>query len=256
MAELTAPQQNRLLGQLANMLRATEGDIAAPEFLPSGLDVMGLVRQLMLPSAETVEKMSYGDPLFRMPMQSNIPITADREYLADIAGMIPFGAPAARPTARGIQDLVRQIQTEPPVGSIRPTASSAREKVASSELIGPFYHASPKSNIEEFRATTKQERKETGFGDPRGVFFTQDPNYASGYGRYLYETYIPRKAITWNTGGQKDILSPVFNQDLEAIVPQEFADMVKINRVIDLSKEDMPQRPDWWYESLQASRLD
>jgi len=120
MAELTAPQQNRLLGQLANMLRTTEGDIAAPEFLPRQLDVMGLVRQLMLPSAETVEKLSYGDPLFRTPMQSNIPITADREYLADIAGMIPFGAPAARPTARGIQDLVRQIQTEPPTGAVTP----------------------------------------------------------------------------------------------------------------------------------------
>jgi hypothetical protein len=79
---------------------------------------MGLVRQLMLPSAETVEKMSYGDPMFRMPTQSNIPITADKEYLADVAGMIPFGAPAARPTARGIQDLVRQIQTTPPTGAV------------------------------------------------------------------------------------------------------------------------------------------
>jgi hypothetical protein len=56
MAELRAPEQNRLLGQLARMLRTTEGDIAAPEFLPKELDVMGLVRQLMLPSAETVEK--------------------------------------------------------------------------------------------------------------------------------------------------------------------------------------------------------
>lgn len=137
MAELTAPQQNRLLGQLANMLRATEGDIAAPEFLPSQLDVMGLVRQLMLPSAETVEKMSYGDPLFRMPMQSNIPITADREYLADIAGMIPFGAPAARPTARGIQDLVRQIQTEPPTGAISPeiAARVLPESITGSKIV-------------------------------------------------------------------------------------------------------------------------
>jgi uncharacterized ParB-like nuclease family protein len=123
MAELRAPEQNRLLGQLARMLRTTEGDIAAPEFLPKGLDVMGLVRQLMLPSAETVEKLSYGDPLFRMPTQSNIPITADREYLADVAGMIPFGAPAARPSARAMQDLVRQIQTEPPTGAITPRAS-------------------------------------------------------------------------------------------------------------------------------------
>jgi hypothetical protein len=112
MAELRAPEQNRLLGQLARMLRTTEGDIAAPEFLPKGLDVMGLVRQLMLPSAETVEKMSYGDPLFRMPTQSNIPITADREYLADIAGMIPLGAPA-------VSQIAREIATTAPEGAIR-----------------------------------------------------------------------------------------------------------------------------------------
>ena len=112
MAELRAPEQNRLLGQLARMLRTTEGDIAAPEFLPRGLDVMGLVRQLMLPSAETVEKLSYGDPLFRMPTQSNIPITADREYLADIAGMIPLGAPA-------VSQIAREIATTAPEGAIR-----------------------------------------------------------------------------------------------------------------------------------------
>jgi disulfide oxidoreductase YuzD len=82
---------------------------------------MNLVRQLMLPSAETVEKMSYGDPLFRMPQQSRIPITADREYLADVAGMLPLGAPAARPSARAMQDLVREIQTTPPVGAISGT---------------------------------------------------------------------------------------------------------------------------------------
>jgi disulfide oxidoreductase YuzD len=140
MAELRAPEQNRLLGQLARMLRTTEGDIAAPEFLPKSLDVMGLVRQLMLPSAETVEKLSYGDPLFRMPTQSNIPITADREYLADIAGMIPFGAPAARPSARAMQDLVRQIQTEPPTGAITPRASLL-DQPAQSVVENPFQTA-------------------------------------------------------------------------------------------------------------------
>jgi hypothetical protein len=117
MAELRAPEQNRLLGQLANMLRTTEGDIAAPEFLPRGLDVMGLVRQLMLPSAETVEKMSYGDPLFRMPTQSNIPITADREYLADVVGMAPMVPAASRATTRlsneAADALVRAITRNP-----------------------------------------------------------------------------------------------------------------------------------------------
>ena len=117
MAELRAPEQNRLLGQLARMLRTTEGDIAAPEFLPKGLDVMGLVRQLMLPSAETVEKLSYGDPLFRMPAQSNIPITADREYLADVVGMAPMvpaaSSGATRLTNEAADALVRAITRNP-----------------------------------------------------------------------------------------------------------------------------------------------
>jgi hypothetical protein len=109
MAELRAPEQNRLLGQLARMLRTTEGDIAAPEFLPKSLDVMGLVRQLMLPSAETVEKLSYGDPLFRMPTQSNIPITADREYLADVVGMAPMVPAASRATTRLSNEAADQL---------------------------------------------------------------------------------------------------------------------------------------------------
>jgi len=109
MAELRAPEQNRLLGQLARMLRTTEGDIAAPEFLPKGLDVMGLVRQLMLPSAETVEKLSYGDPLFRMPAQSNIPITADREYLADVVGMAPMVPAASRASTRLSNEAADQL---------------------------------------------------------------------------------------------------------------------------------------------------
>ncbi len=120
MDRISAPEQNRLLGRLADMLRMTEGQASAPEFLPPQLNVMNLVRQLMLPSAETVEKMSYGDPLFRMPQQSRIPITTDKQYLADIVGMVPFTAPAARPSARAMQDLVRQIQTTPPVGAIQP----------------------------------------------------------------------------------------------------------------------------------------
>lgn len=175
MAELRAPEQNRLLGQLARMLRATEGDIAAPEFLPKGLDVMGLVRQLMLPSAETVEKLSYGDPLFRMPTQSNIPITADREYLADVAGMIPFGAPAARPSARAVQDLVRQIQTEPPTGAIRPYNREEIKKIDEAILAAKvpentYFHGTDKA-FKDFR------RKDRGLA----YYFTPDPMQAASY---------------------------------------------------------------------------
>jgi hypothetical protein len=116
MDELTAPQQNRLLAGLSNLLRRVEQD-SGPEFLPRGLDVMGLVRQLALPSAETVEKMSYGDPLFRMPTQSNIPITTDRGYLAEVLGMLPAVPAASRATTRlsneAADALVRQITRNP-----------------------------------------------------------------------------------------------------------------------------------------------
>jgi hypothetical protein len=133
MDRISAPPQNALLGRLADLLRLAEtGAAGGPEFLPKGLDVMNLVRQLALPSAETVEKLSYGDPLFRMAPSgtgSRIPMTTDREYLADVAGMVPIAAPAARPSARGVQELVRQIQTEPPVGAVKlPPAPGLLEK--------------------------------------------------------------------------------------------------------------------------------
>jgi hypothetical protein len=153
MAELRAPEQNRLLGQLARMLRTTEGDIAAPEFLPKGLDVMGLVRQLMLPSAETVEKLSYGDPLFRMPTQSNIPITADREYLAEVLGMAPMVPAASRATTRlsneAADQLVRAI-TRNPEATAPGVLEAAGQMLPMSRIT--TYHGSP-SLFREFDPT-------------------------------------------------------------------------------------------------------
>ena len=112
MDRISAPEQNRILGGIANLLRKIEQD-SGPEFLPRNLDVMGLVRQLALPSAETVEKLSYGDPLFRMPTQSNIPITTDKGYLAEVLGMAPAVPAASRATTRlsneAADALVRQI---------------------------------------------------------------------------------------------------------------------------------------------------
>jgi hypothetical protein len=93
------------------------GAAGGPEFLPQGFDVMNLVRQLALPSPETMEKLSYGDPLFRMPTQSNIPITTDRGYLAEVLGMAPAVPPAARATTRlsnqAADALVRAVTRNP-----------------------------------------------------------------------------------------------------------------------------------------------
>ena len=183
MADLRAPEQNRLLGRLADMLRMTEGQAAAPEFLPPQLNVMNLVRQLMLPSAETVEKMSYGDPLFRMPQQSRIPITTDKQYLADIAGMVPFTAPAARPSARAMQDLVREIQTTIPVGAISPEIAArvipqtkVVDKAGNPKLV---YHGTNK-DFEQFSESMLGSKT----GNPTskmGYFFSDSPSEASRY---------------------------------------------------------------------------
>jgi len=108
MDRISAPEQNRILGGIANLLRKIEQD-SGPEFLPKSLDVMGLVRQLALPSAETVEKLSYGDPLFRMPTQSNIPITTDRGYLAEVLGMAPVVPAASRATTRISNEMADQL---------------------------------------------------------------------------------------------------------------------------------------------------
>jgi hypothetical protein len=108
MDRLSAPEQNAIGAYFANLLRRVEQD-SGPEFLPRGLDVMGLVRQLALPSAETVEKMSYGDPLFRMPTQSNIPITTDRGYVAEVLGMAPAVPAASRATTRISNEMADQL---------------------------------------------------------------------------------------------------------------------------------------------------
>ena len=117
---------------------------SGPEFLPRGLDVMGLVRQLALPSSETVEKLSYGDPLFRMPTQSNIPITTDRGYVAEVLGMAPAVPPAARATTRISNEvadqLVKAITRNPDATAVR-----ALEEIGRMSPVPQIttYHGSP-----------------------------------------------------------------------------------------------------------------
>ena len=194
MAELRAPEQNRLLGQLARMLRTTEGDIAAPEFLPRGLDVMGLVRQLMLPSAETVEKLSYGDPLFRMPTQSNIPITADREYLAEVLGMAPAVPAASRATTRlsneAADALVRAI-TRNPEATAPQVLEAAGQMLPMSRMISPEVAAKALPNTkavkndEPVMLYSGSQNEIQQFDDRSGIafpaWFTDRPDVASAY---------------------------------------------------------------------------
>jgi hypothetical protein len=105
---------------------------------------MGLVRQLALPSAETVEKLSYGDPLFRMPQQSNIPITTDRGYVAEVLGMAPAVPPVARATTRISNEvadqLVKAITRNPDATAVR-----ALEEIGRMSPVPQIttYHGSP-----------------------------------------------------------------------------------------------------------------
>lgn len=229
MDRISAPEQNRLLGRLADMLRMTEGQAAAPEFLPPQLDVMNLVRSLMLPSAQTVEKMSYGDPLFRMPQQSRIPITADREYLADVAGMLPLGAPAARPSARAMQDIVRQIQTEPPVGAISPEIAAKvipETKVVDEKGLPKLMYHATKEDFEEFKP-----------GTSNAIFAT--PDYDEFVNPYLgrhFNTKTGRFEFSYGAN-----VRPVY---IDAKNPFDYENPEHISKVVKWIKEKNPDFQD------------
>jgi len=196
MDRLSAPQQNAIGAYFANLLRKVEQD-SGPEFLPRGLDVMGLVRQLALPSAETVEKLSYGDPLFRMPTQSNIPITTDRGYVAEVLGMAPAVPAASRATTRISNEmadqLVRAIMGNPQatapgaleaagqmaplarMGAIRPYSKeeiqAIDEAILSAKVPKDTYFHGTDKDFKEFR------KKDRGLA----YYFTPDPMQAASY---------------------------------------------------------------------------
>ena len=205
MDRLSAPEQNRLLGGIANLLRKIEQD-SGPEFLPKSLDVMGLVRQLALPSAETVEKLSYGDPLFRMPTQSNIPITTDRGYLAEVLGMAPVVPAASRATTRISNEMADQLVkaiTRNPEATAPGALQAAGEMSPLARITG--YHGSPHGPISQFDF----EKVGSGSGTTNfgyGTYIAEHPAIAGMFrkGRtpssdnpdgFLYQVDIPDEII-------------------------------------------------------------
>lgn len=170
MDRLSAPEQNAIGAYFADLLRKVEMD-SGPEFLPRGLDVMGLVRQLALPSSETVEKLSYGDPLFRMPTQSNIPITTDRGYVAEVLGMAPAVPPAARATTRISNEVADQL-----VKAITRNQDATAPRVLE-ETSMPFMQAMAPRTAEQAQQTvaaTQSDNFKNWFGD-----WLADPQNAS-----------------------------------------------------------------------------
>jgi hypothetical protein len=131
---ISAIPQNRFLGGMANFMKFLEKE--KPEFLPESLDVMGLMRQLALPSSQTIENLSYGNSPFTMPPQgtgSMIPQvkTGRKPEVADLIGLISGGVPGAKPVLDVGQKLstdamnayMKMIRETPPIGAINPSAA-------------------------------------------------------------------------------------------------------------------------------------
>lgn len=104
-SEMRPAPQNALLGAIARALRTRE---EVQERMPRGT-LTGAVMDFVLPTADTVEKLSYGDPLMRQPpvgTGGRVPVfTGDREYLAEALGMAPGVVPALRGTGRAAARL-------------------------------------------------------------------------------------------------------------------------------------------------------
>jgi len=220
MDRLSAPQQNAIGAYFADLLRKAEMD-SGPEFLPRGLDVMGLVRQLALPSAETVEKLSYGDPLFRMPTQSNIPITTDRGYVAEVLGMLPAAPPAARATTRISNEvadqLVKAITRNPDATAVR-----ALEEIGRMSPVPQIttYHGSPSLFREFDPSADPMGRKRNAYGYGAGYtteskdvanLFKEKSSVWTGEEGYLYKGEIPDELL----GGFLKWDEPIKNQTKE-----------------------------------------
>jgi hypothetical protein len=207
MANLAAPEQNRLLAQLASLLRGRE-EVQA-QMNPT---MMGALMDLILPSAQTVEKLSYGDPMFRMPPSGTggyIPITTDKQYAAELIGMSPAIPAASRATARisneAADQLVRAITRNPEAtapavleaaGQMAPLSRIFRPEQVKSvlpetkvvdEAGNPkmLYHGTNKE-YEEFSESTLGTKT----GNPTskiGFFFSESPSegsrYASDWGK-------------------------------------------------------------------------
>jgi hypothetical protein len=220
MDRLSAPQQNAIGAYFANLLRKVEQD-SGPEFLPRGLDIMGLVRQLALPSAETVEKLSYGDPLFRMPTQSNIPITTDRGYVAEVLGMAPAVPAASRATTRISNEvadqLVKAITRNPDATAVR-----ALDEIGRMSPVPQIttYHGSPSLFREFDPSADPMGRKRNAYGYGAGYtteskdvanLFKEKSSVWTGEEGYLYKGEIPDELL----GGFLKWDEPIKNQTKE-----------------------------------------
>lgn len=152
MAELRATPQQPVLGAIARALKAREELQAS---MPA--TATGTLLDFVLPTSRTVEKWSYGDPLFRMPPPGTggyVPVpTRDKEYLAESVAYAPIGVPA-KAAATG-------VMMTPPIGAIKPKGGNwiagqverAVEPIKRGDLNAmtrEIQQAQPDANIAEF----------------------------------------------------------------------------------------------------------
>ena len=161
MAELTATQRPnipaRLLGQFVDLLRS---EAAQPEFLP-------FQPMTALMPLESMEKLSYGDPLFRMPQQSNIPMTVDRQYLIDALGLASMAPSASRATTKlsneAADRLVRMITRNPEA-----TAPQVLEAAGQMLPLSSIYRRSTPPSPDPSIRLSKAENEALGLYHPIG----------------------------------------------------------------------------------------
>lgn len=189
---ISAIPQNRLLGGVADFLKYLETE--KPEFLPKQLDVMGLMRQLALPSASTVENMSYGNSPFTMAPSgtgSLIPQvkTGRKAEVADLIGMIsgvPGGKAVIDSGTKISQDALnaylKMIRETPPVGAINP--EQAGKVLTNTKIVDDFgnpqrmYHGTPE-------VVDRLEPQKRGM-----ISLTPDPDFAFRYAGQDYTTEV------------------------------------------------------------------
>lgn len=240
MDRISAPEQNRILGGIANLLRKIEQD-SGPEFLPKSLDVMGLVRQLALPSAETVEKLSYGDPLFRMPTQSNIPITTDRGYLAEVLGMAPVVPAASRATTRISNEMADQLVkaiTRNPEATAPGALQAAGEMAPLARMFKPEQVKSvmPETKIVDESGNpklmyhgTREDFEQFDPGARGAVFASPDPKFTN-----IYAGGVDEDIDRYLSGGN---VRPVF---VNAKNPFDYENKKHIQSVVKWIKDNIP----------------
>jgi hypothetical protein len=170
--------------------------------------MMGALMDLILPSAQTVEKLSYGDPLFRMPPSgtgSYIPQTTDKGYVAEVAGMLPLGAPAAKPSAKALEALVRDIRTTPPVGAVNIGKTAG------------LLDQAPKQSQE---VLYRMEEPQYQNPDQGAIFYAFDKTYSDLYGspgRVLRTAKMPENVVDIRKKSDKKMAEDWTRNKLESL---------------------------------------